>query len=221
MSFFVLLMLPVLFSLGFWQLDRGEFKRSLEERYLTQLTLLPVAPDMEKMRSPFSRLRLEGVFQPEYFLIDNQVSAGKTGYWLIQVFRDERAGRLLVNRGFIPGERDRSNLPAVVTPPGRLSLVAVVWPDLGLIPSWEQTPWNPGWPKRVQRGDFKRMGVAAQAQPVELRLEPGQPGVANAAPFAERLSDDTHLGYAATWFGLALTLMVAFIFYGLRAARDN
>jgi cytochrome oxidase assembly protein ShyY1 len=61
------------------------------------------------------------------------------------------------------------------------------------------------------------MAVAAAAWPVELRLEAGQAGVLEPAPFASRLSDDKHRGYAATWFGLAIALVFGYLFLGVSA----
>ena len=95
---------------------------------------------------------------------------------------------------------------------------ATVWPELGLIPAWGPQEWSSDWPKRIQRVNISRMAVAAEAWPMELRLEAGQPGVLEPAPFASRLSDDTHRGYAATWFGLASALILGYLFFGFSAS---
>ena len=63
---------------------------------------------------------------------------------------------------------------------------------------------------------MERMALASGAWPVELRLEPGQPSVLEPAPFASRLSDDKHRGYAVTWFGLAVVLLFGYGYLGLR-----
>ena len=42
MSIFTFLLLPILLSLGNWQVQRGALKRELETAYLEQLTRLPV-----------------------------------------------------------------------------------------------------------------------------------------------------------------------------------
>ena len=103
-------------------------------------------------------------------------------------------------------------------PDETVSLVATVWPELGLIPAWGPQEWSSDWPKRIQRVNIARMAVAASAWPSELRLEAGQPGVLEPAPFASRLSDDTHRGYAVTWFGLAAALVVGYLFLGFSAS---
>jgi len=218
MTVFVLVFLPLTISLGFWQVSRGAQKRALEEAYLASLGRLPVAVSA-MTRTDFERVRLSGRYGHEVFLVDNQVRHGVTGYWLIQSFYDTSGDTYLVNRGFIAGSASRATLPSIDSPPGDVVLVGALWPFLGLIPVLDDDRWAPDWPKRVQRLDIARMANAVSARPFEIRLEPGAPGVQNAAPFAARLDDATHRGYAATWFGLAGALLVAYVVFGLRAHK--
>mgnify|MGYP001317389686 FL=1 len=217
MTGFVIVMLPLLLSLGNWQVQRGALKRDLESQYLEKLTELPKPVSVDVMSQPFQALKLNGRYQPETFLVDNQVSSGKAGYWVFQAFDEESFGRVLINRGFI-ASTTRDRLPQVPMPDETVALVATVWPELGLIPAWGPQEWSGDWPKRIQRVNISRMAVAATAWPAELRLEAGQPGVLEPAPFASRLSDDTHRGYAATWFGLATALVLGYLFLGFSAS---
>jgi surfeit locus 1 family protein len=216
MSIFTILFMPLLLALGNWQVERGAEKRGLEAKYLAQLAALPAQPTPSALATSFKTIRLSGRYEPDYFLLDNQISNGQVGYWVIHVFNDELRGRFLLNRGFIAGSADRDTGPTVAVPPGKLSPVATVWPDLGLIPILDDAPWNDGWPKKVQRLEIDRMAKLADAYSVELRLEAGQPGVLAAAPFAQVFSDAKHKGYALTWFGLSITLMLGFVLYGFK-----
>lgn len=218
MTAFVVVMLPILISLGLWQLERGGQKRALENQYLAKLTELPLPPSPQTLSQPFQALRLAGRYHPEIFLLDNQVSNGIVGFWVYQVFRDRTQGKLLINRGFIASE-GRGELPQVKTPLTDITLTATAWPQLGLIPVWGDQQWSASWPKVIQRADVDRMARMTGAWPVELRLEPGQPGVLEPAPFASRLSDDKHRGYAVTWFGLAAVLVLGYCYLGLTSVR--
>lgn len=218
MTLFAIVMIPLLLRLGTWQVQRGSEKRDLENQYLAQLTQLPVPPTGFTMSQPFRALRLTGEYRDEMFLVDNQVSNGKTGYWVFQVFNDDSAGRLLLNRGFIEAQ-GRLGLPRAPRPRGKVSLVATVWPQLGLIPAWGEQIWADGWPKRIQRANVARMAEVAETWPAELRLERGEAGVLQPAPFASRLSDAKHRGYAATWFGLAAVLFLGFIYVGFSSGK--
>lgn len=216
MTLFTVTLVPILLMLGNWQVERGAEKRGLESSYLAQLASLPTKPAPAALSVPFKTIRLNGVYESRYFLLDNQINSGVVGYWVIQTFLDEDHGRFLINRGFVAGSRHRSELPTVEVPAGRRSPVATVWPDLGLIPILVDTPWDEQWPKQVQRLEIDRMAKLVDAYPVELRLEAGQPGALVPAPFAQVFSDATHKGYALTWFGLSITLILGFVIYGFK-----
>ena len=226
MSLFVVCFLPLLIFLGNWQLDRGAFKRLLEQQYVSRLTLLPVDLDQTAPLSrrgqplePFTRVRVSGKFTNETFLLDNQISNGKTGYWVYQVFQTASSARFLVNRGFLAAASDRELLPEVPKAEEAVTIVATLWPDLGLPPIFASEPWGKKWPKRIQRRNLERMAGASKSEAFELRLESGQPGVLVAAPFAQKLSDLTHRGYALTWFGLALALFISYLVFGTYRAK--
>jgi len=42
-----------------------------------------------------------------------------------------------------------------------------------------------------------------------------------AAPFAQKLSDLKHRGYALTWFGLALALFISYLVFGAYRAKQG
>lgn len=216
MTSLLLTALPILLLLGNWQVNRGAEKRELEYKYLEQLTGLPQEPEVQALNTPFKTIKLQGVYESNYFLLDNQIHDGQVGFWVIQSFLDHKYGRFLLNRGFTPGFADRRALPSVHVPVGNISLIATVWPDLGLIPILDDAQWNDGWPKQVQRLEIDRMAALVDAYPIELRLELGQPGVLAAAPFAQNFSDEKHKGYALTWYGLSITLVLGFIIYGFK-----
>ena len=216
MTLFVAAMLPVLVSLGLWQLDRGAEKRTMESDYLAKLTELPREPGLEARFADFQRLRLKGSFTDEVFLVDNQIHDGRVGYWVMQGFETLDRRKFVLNRGFLGASQDRAVLPFVPTPQQELVVIGMVWPFTGLVPVLDDDAWGQGWPKRVQRADIKRMAEFIGAADVEIRLEAGA-GTLVPAPFAARLSDDIHRGYAATWFGLAIALVILYIIYGFKS----
>ncbi len=216
MTALVVMVLPIFLSLGYWQLSRAAEKRSMEVDYLAQLTALPVRPENGALSQRFKRIRLQGRFTDQAFLVDNQIASGRVGYWLIQAFDEVGGRRLLLNRGFVEAPASRADLPEVNKPQGQLRLIGAVWPFTGLVPVLDDDAWPQGWPKRVQRLDVIRMAALVEAESVEIRLEPGQPGVERAAPFAQLLNDARHRGYAATWFALGFTLVVLYLIYGFK-----
>lgn len=221
MSVFVLLFLPLLISLGFWQVDRGAQKRELQMQFIQQTTQLPRTLQPGAPTEAFQRVKLNGVYTDRYFLIDNQVRAGQVGYWVVQVFEQADGSEFLVNRGFVAAPDARELLPQLEYPVQTVDLVGLIWPFTGLLPLLDEDPWPHTWPKRVQRMDLQRMASVTAAPPLEIRLESGQPGVASAAPMSPLLSDEKHLGYAATWFGLAIVLTIGYLVFGFKQGRGE
>lgn len=218
MTLFVLVMLPVVVSLGQWQLQRAELKRGYEAAYFDRMALPVVSMPQDPTSADFLRVRLLGAYDREqYFLVDNQVHEGRPGYWIVAVFHGEDGRRWLVNRGWIAAPSRREELPVVDVPPGRVAVSGVVWPQMGLVPLLAEDRWESGWPKRVQRLDVANMAAAAGGlAPIEIRLEAGEPGVAYAASLGHDFKARTHEGYAVQWFGLGGVLILGYIAFGFR-----
>ena len=217
MTMFVVFFLPLTVSLGFWQLSRAAEKEAMEFAYLESLTKLPVAPG-EQLQD-FQRVRLTGRLTIERFMIENQVRDGQVGYWVVQLFYDEKTDRnYLVNRGFFPitGEGDDKRVK-IPRPREEISLVGVVWPNTGLVPLLRDEPVGDPWPKTRQRMDIEAFAREANAEPYEIRLEESE-WAPLPAPFSQVMSPDTHYGYAATWFGLAVALVILYIGWGRKNA---
>ena len=213
---FTALLLPVVLSLGIWQLGRAEEKRQFEAAYLDRIGALAAAPGVTV--ADFQRIRLIGQYEPDrHFLLDNQVREGQIGFGVISVFRALDGRRWLINRGFVAGDRARRSLPEIKSPAGEVTLIGLVWPELGLVPVFGDNLWPGGWPKIVQRIEVARMaGLLENTVPAEVRLEAGQPGVFAPAPTELNMPAAKHTGYAVQWFGLAAALTIGFTVFGFR-----
>jgi cytochrome oxidase assembly protein ShyY1 len=222
MSICVLPLLLLLLGLGFWQLARGEEKARLQQLQLDRLSALAVAPPAQVQGADFLRVRIRGAFERgKYFLVDNQVLNGRAGYWVLHSFQAIDGGRWLVNRGWVDAGARRTELPEVAEPAGTVELMGVCWPDLGLLPILSDEVWSGGWPKRVPRMNIPAMADMLGAEPVEVRLEPGQPGRLGALPMSVALDAHRHRGYAVQWFGLALILLAGYVLHGYRGLAGN
>lgn len=211
----LLIGLPLLLSLGCWQLQRAEEKRRFEVDYLESLSRLPTDPAAGSDQQPFTRLRLRGHYDSErQFLIDNQIRDGQVGYWVVTPFHGEDGRSWLVNRGWIAAAERRERLPDISVEAGPQQIVAVVWPDTGLIPALAAEQWSLDWPLRIQRLDVLNMARLVDSEPLQLRLEAGQPGVLEPAPLLISVTASKHIGYAVQWFAFAAVLAVGFLIYG-------
>ncbi|MCZ6640477.1 MAG: SURF1 family protein [Gammaproteobacteria bacterium] len=218
MTAFVAVFLPLLASLGVWQISRADEKRVREELVFERLGMLPVVVPESIEGMQYRHVRLVGAFESNrYFLLDNQMVQGTPGYWIIASFLSTDGRRWLVNRGWIPAPRLREDLPEVAFIEGQLTLTGIIWPQLGMVPLLAEDVWPQTWPKRVQRMNIARMAATLDnTTAVEIRLEDGQPGVLKPVKLYTGVGVDRHLGYAAQWFGLAVVLMIGYVFVGLK-----
>lgn len=220
MTVFFLVFLPLTLSLGFWQLRRAEQKLAMEQGYLAGLTALPKLPDAQVRPDDFDRLRLTGKLTDQVFWVDNQTRKGSVGYWAVQVLEQDDGLRWLVNRGFFAAAETNRQLPHVALGGERVQVVGVVWPHTGLLPLLRQDEWSEGWPKRIQRLDTKAMSALSGTVDAQVRLEESQ-WAPRPAPFNTAFGQDRHLGYVATWFGLAFALTCLYLFWGMDQASRN
>ena len=222
MTLFVLAMLPLVVGLGIWQLRRADFKQQLADAYFDQLGGLPQVLTGAQPPPAFTRVRLRGHYEDVHLLLDNQVSEGRPGYWVYTPFTT-RDATWLINRGWLPAPRLRSELPSVPPAPvvGENGIVALTWPDTGMIPLFGAQVSEPLTEQmlRMQRLDFADLlgwleSKGLGSVPLELRLEEAQPGVFRAAPQAADFGVERHQGYAFQWFGLAIALVTGYFFFG-------
>ncbi len=122
------LFLSALFTrLGIWQLDRAEQKREtlaeFEKRAdASELNLNRMfAMDGGSMWGRHASVT--GHYVRPIILLDNQIREGRAGYFVYTAFTiSGRELTLLVNRGWIPVEGDRSRIPEFTNPTGEQRL---------------------------------------------------------------------------------------------------
>lgn len=217
---FTLAFMPVLLSLGVWQLDRAEQKRQLQTQIDRQqqqpaIPLTDVQPTTDLAWHP---LQLTGKFDPErIWLLDNRTRNGQAGVEVLQLFHDHSSNlQLVINRGWMAWP-DRRQLPHVPTPEGTLHLQAQALPDPE--PGFRlHSPDSNGWPRLIAHIDPSTLAEQAD-QPLQMwiaRLLPGSPGALRLEWPALPMSASKHTGYAVQWFALAAALLILFVWAGYR-----
>lgn len=210
------LMLALLLSLGFWQLDRAAEKRVLIESFAEgqQASPRPVATTVELADLPrYERVELRGHYEPErQGLLDVQMHRGRAGYRVWTPFRPDAGGLVLVDRGWVPASQDRVVLPEIAVEDMHRVITGLVspLPEPGLrLGSADQG--ESGWPRRLHWPDAAALeriwgeGVA----PVIVLLDDGsEDGFVREWAPATAIPPERHLAYAVQWFGLAVALVV-------------
>ncbi len=162
--------------------------------------------------------------QAHQFLIDNQISDGKAGYYVLTPLIVEGGTKaVLINRGWVPLNKDRSILPDVSVDELQTSVSGRInsFPSVGIKLAGAEIPTD-SWPSVVQWVDSdvlaKKLGYPLF--PFQIELDQDLPGgFKREWRTATVMSPEQHIGYAVQWFGLALALTLIFIWYSIK--KDN
>ncbi|WP_062263627.1 SURF1 family protein [Endozoicomonas arenosclerae] len=211
LSLLVVLLLPLLVKLGFWQLSRYQEKLELEQtltarQTMPAISLSDVSQYADSMYLPVS---VRGRFlSDQAFFLDNQIHEGRAGYDLIMPFMTDEGQQLLINRGWMPAQ-GRELLPEIQTPAEDLQLTGKLYRLLGTPFTLGEDIWRDEWPKRIQAINFDRMSEALGSIVPHyiLRLGGNQPGAYLIRPLTMKTTSQKHLGYAIQWFLMALVLL--------------
>ena len=218
-----LLVLPTLLALGNWQLNRAEEKRQLLDLQEKQsegpsITLMAsTSDDPESLR--YKKVSMTGHFDVAHqFLLDNQIHAGKAGYFVLTPFIISDGNKaVLVNRGWLPANPNRAIIPvvgfsdtgSVIT--GRINQ----FPSVGIKLADAEIP-SGDWPALVQIVDSRvlerKLGYPLFPFQVELDKNAAN-GYVRDWQITTAIPPEKHFAYAMQWFALDLTLTLLFVVY--------
>ncbi len=216
-------LVSVLIALGFWQLGRAAEKQAflqLEAQRSSNgnLQISAQIPDnVESVR--YRKATVEGRYDISHqVLIDNQMKAGKAGYYVLTPFIvDGMKKAVLVNRGWIPLSQNRSLLPDVQFKGSETTLKGRInsFPSVGIKLQGAEVPTQ-SWPTLVQVVDVNVLAKAIGYPLFRFQLELDQEqtnGYQRDWSGSTIMLPEQHTAYAVQWFGLAFTLSVIFVWY--------
>ena len=222
-----LCLLPLLIALGLWQLGRSEEKRLFLEQQEQGLVSTEIIQLSSAIQDGGDALRYKKVQaaghydQAHQFLIDNQISAGKAGYFILTPFvLQGETKAVLVNRGWVPLNQNRSVLPNLqikneqTTVTGRINR----FPSVGIKLAGAEIP-SEGWPSVVQVIDSQVLAnkLAYSIFPFQIELDKDLPeGFKREWQTTTIMLPEQHTAYAIQWFALAFTLTILFIWYSFK-----
>jgi len=220
----VVLLLPALIALGFWQLDREAEKRELLARFEARQAAAPEPIDGAlAARGPgalaYLPVRLRGRYLADrYLLLDNRVQGGRFGYEVVSLFAREDGGYALVNRGWVPGDPARRSLPEPAAPAGVVALTGQLYvpPDPPYLLA-DQSSAVDDWPRVLQALEMGPLVEALAAElgepvfPWSVRLDADAPGALAVDWPVVNVSPAKHRGYAVQWFSMAAVLGLFFV----------
>lgn len=222
----------VLVSLGFWQLQRADQKQLLLDQQATQLVrpvvrLYPERDTLEKVR--FLPVFLDGQFDCDHqILLDNKMSNRQPGFHVITAFRPSLGGKsILVNRGWIPMHANRSpdqQYQFCQSQMLRLQGIVNHFPRLGYHFSGSTDSTTDEWPLMMLELDEKKLSSVLNDAVVGylLLMDPSiKGGFVRDWHFAPNILPEKHIAYAVQWFGLAITLIILSLWRLWRNKHDK
>ncbi len=222
-----LLAFAVLVGLGGWQVKRLFWKRDLIARIEAGMTAPAV--DLERLPAPgkefdFRRVRLSGeLLAAHNFAYGAVTRDGRLGASLITPMRLADGTILLVDRGWLPEARLPPMEPARLAAAARARVDGVLL-FLGDARRRPFVPDNDLAARRFYWFDLETVArlVRAPVAPFLLRAREAEPPEVLAAVSPVRPDlPNRHLGYAATWFGLAASLLVIYVVFGFRRGAER
>lgn len=206
--------IPLLMRLGFWQLSRAEEKQALQQQYIER-SVLPALSEAQLLEMPANQLAyrdavLQGRYDTEQtVLLDNQIYRGRAGYNVLTLFTSSTGQHYWINRGWVAGHADR-RLPSLQ----RLEPVSqLIRASVYVAPGESVVLRHDSWPRLtpfvVQRIDTNRLAshFGVSSYPYTLRLAAAEPGALTVDWPVINTGPEKHLGYALQWFFMAVALL--------------
>ncbi|MEQ9327590.1 MAG: SURF1 family protein [Rhodospirillales bacterium] len=230
LTLFTVAIVSMLLALGFWQVQRLNWKLDLIAARDAAIAAEPLsAADLRTTNDPaaidFHRVRIEGVFLPGKEVHVYATSTdGKAGYHVLVPLLMPGGYTLLVNRGWVPPEKkDASERPgSLIAGPVAISGVIRLPQGRGMFTPADDPASNTAY--AVDPAAFAaRLGVAGLETRFYLVADRDStpPG---GFPLGGQLKPglkNNHLIYAITWFSTGIAVAIAFIFFLLQRRRRN
>jgi len=215
-------LLYTMMSLGFWQLDRAEFKDTLQQKIEQRKNLSAVGLD-ELPLSSDERRYIPAKFIAEYdeqhiFLLDNKILNGRVGYHVYTPAKVSDGRAVLVSRGFVEMGRTRDQLPELKTPPGNIEIQGLLdLPPSRALLLAENVQQTERWPVVLQYVDLAEISqlLGYELYDMILWLDDGDAGKEKGLFEYDlpvlNLNSAKNNGYAFQWFAMSAALLIIYI----------
>lgn len=220
----MLLGVAVFVSLGAWQFERSSERRAELEAFASASAEPPVS-GLHKVPAggQHLRVRVAGRYRSDrQILLDNMTHEGARGYHVLTPLHTAE-GAVLVNRGFVAGHADRSQLPDIAVGEQQRDISAMAAPYFRRGMLLENASAGESWPRRLvypTAGELREL-LDAGLPDYQLLLDPAQPDgyIRVWRPYG--LAPERHLAYAVQWYGLAAAAVGIWLAITLKRRRTR
>lgn len=213
----------VFIELGKWQLSRADEKNARQEQ-LDQLSNEPVVavPGVPIKLEAFHHRQVEvyGHYRSEHTIyLDNKVYNGRAGYHVLTPLQIANSNRyVMINRGWVPMDYDRSILPEIPTESEKVKVTGiVVSPELKTLELSALEESDEVWHK-FSLSRFEEM-TGFSLQPILIQQTNNAEDGLIRDWHKPGSGASKNIGYAIQWFALAATTII--IFLVLNVKRTN
>ena len=148
-------------------------------------------------------------------LLDNRVRRGRPGYEVISQFQTSTGQWILVNRGWILGNADRTILPEIDEVNGEVTLTGYLYRSPGKQLMLGEDIWRVEvGPKIIQNAAPEAVAEKLQVElfSYSLRVDADAQGALETGWALVNVQPGKHTGYAVQWTALAVLLVVLTLF---------
>ena len=223
-SILILATMAFLVSLGFWQLDRADQKRTIEasiQKANTGVVELIVNQN-ELLNKEYYEVRLQGSYiSDKQFIYDNQIVDQASGYYVLTPFvLTGQSNAIMINRGFIPWNGRRDQLADIAVGSAFSEIKIQVSKPIKRI-ELKTSDISNQFPVLIQAIDFDVIEEISSTSFVDVigLLDPSSDDgfVRKWEPYTGSI--EKHIGYAIQWFLMALVLGIIGIRIGLKQRK--
>ena len=202
----MLLGLLVFGSLGTWQLNRSGERRAELEAFASAQTGMPVIGlEAVPVAGNNRKVRLTGRYEAQrQVLLDSMTREGMRGYHVLTPLHTD-AGMVLVNRGFVAGSADRSQLPDLTVGEEQRQVTGMAAPYFRRGLRLQDAAADASWPRRLvypTAGELREL-LDERLPDFQLLLDSSEPDGYVRAWRPYGMTPERHLAYAVQWYGLA------------------
>ena len=215
--FFVFFAL-LFFSLGLWQIERGQAKTNILNDFEKNLQEEPSYLNQESQK--WDRVYVEGEWtSSNQILIDNVINRGVAGYKVLTPLRMSETNQLiLVDRGWIKQNRFRDQLPDIKLIEANEIVSGILEiPELGLVLSEDLV--SKEWPKISQTKNLDVISNEFDEYIFPMILL-ADPTLKNSLEYIKitptNMTPIKHYGYSGQWFLMFLVLCFMYVWYGYK-----
>ena len=223
-AFLIIATIAFLVSLGLWQLDRADQKRTIEAAIVNAKTgpVELIANGRELLDKEYYDVRLQGNYlSDKQFIYDNQIVDQVSGYYVLTPFiLTDQLGVILVNRGFIPWNGQREKLADIAVDSVSRDIKVQVSSPIKRM-ELKATDVSRQFPVLIQAIDFDVLEEVSKLKFVKVvgLLDPSSSDgyVRKWEPYTGSI--EKHIGYAIQWFLMALVLAIIGLRIGLKRGK--